>query len=300
MWDPFARKLTPEMLLSSTTERYAAFVQNFARNQARRKKLLTGTGVLACVLLVFTPILHIPNPVPLILLGLLGIVAAYPFFVVKQLERAILLEAACRKLGWTHVAGDPHGTAGAVATYFPLTKAVAGAHGQRLSEQFWGTFDTTPFWRGTYQYTTGSGKNQTTHVSYLYAVQLERPTQHPFAISPPIHMKGRRIRSESVEFNRQFTIHFAGEHAEGGHAFFKAIPPSAMEYLLEIDKAYGNFSVEIRSTTALISMDAPLGWKPSVTNFLKSPEVAPEDVTSFAHHLTEIPSKLCVLSTLLD
>lgn len=300
MWDPFSRELTPEMLETSVQLRHAHFKQNFARNLQRRKLLVAVLGVFNFLLLLACAALRLDIWVFFAGLALAAVIGAYPFIVTKQLERTVILEAACQQLAWSYLAGDPHGSARTLGSHFPLTLGAPGAHSHRLSAQTWGKANKVPFWNGTYQYTTGSGKNQTTHVSYLYAVQLERAVEHPFAVSPPIHLKGRRIRSESVDFNREFTIHFEGDRAAGGHAFFKAIPPSAMEYLLQLDASLGNFSLELRGTTALIELSMPRFWKPAHTNFLKSPEVHTEDIASYAAHVSEVPKQLSTLATILD
>lgn len=300
MWDPFGRSIDPALLTTQTRERYAVFARDFAKNRARSQKravvltALAGT-LLATILWQGWPF-QVLIPVAVIALVLL----LYPIIVAKQLQEAVFLDAACEKLGWSTCSGDPHQFARLLQKASPLLLSFPAAHSHTLSHQLWGSIENVPFWKGTYRYTTGSGKHQTTHTFYLYAVQLEHAATHPFGISPPYHFKGRRIRSESVEFNREFTIHFDGDHKQGGHSFFKAIPPSAMEYLLKLDDELGDFSMEVRGSTALIALTFPKNWKPEKTNFLQSPEVHPEDIARFVEHITEVPRKLSAVAALFD
>lgn len=170
----------------------------------------------------------------LLVLGLLvaiGLLVAGFWMQKKRHERFF---AWAVRNGWTY----SHSEQALVDISRGQPFAVGSA--RRATEVLRGTYDTRPAISFTYQWTTGSGKNRTTHQAHVVAVAL--PTYLPTVEVTPEGLGaklvkllgGRDLQFESEAFNKAYRV--AASDARVGHAI---LHPRLMERLLRGD-ALGN------------------------------------------------------------
>lgn len=163
----------------------------------------------------------------------LGLVLVVGLFIVGlwvQKKRHERFRAWALRIGWTYAESE-HGLAG-ISSGQPF--GVGGS--RKATEVLRGRFESYPAVSFTYSWTTGSGKNKSTHHAHVVALAL--PTYLPTVEVTPEGLGARLaklvgvqdIQFESDDFNRAYRV--AAPDERTGHAI---VHPRLMERLLRTD-----------------------------------------------------------------
>jgi hypothetical protein len=158
------------------------------------------------------------------------------YFNKKRREAA---QAFARERGWTYTAKVPGLTQRWQSAPF------ARGHSRRAFNVLTGAFQDMPVVSFAYQYTTGSGKNQTTH--YFHVVALSLPARLPWlrlsadgaGASVAKFFGGQDIRFESKAFNDAWRVQSADQKFA-----YDFIHPRMMDRLMAPDAVGRTLTVE--------------------------------------------------------
>ena len=152
------------------------------------------------------------------------------FAIWYQIQRRKKLQEWARLNGWTWVGSDPSLVGRWRGEPFNV------GHSRRADEVMTGRFGGRPALSFSYRYTTGSGKNQSTHTFHVVAVSLPaflptlELTPDGFGAKLAKTFGGQDIQFESEEFNRAWRV-------EAGVLKFAhdVVHPRLMERLMRAD-----------------------------------------------------------------
>lgn len=175
--------------------------------------------------------------VPLLFVALFVGALCLAWYVNKKRREAA--QAFARARGWTYTANVPSLTQRWQSAPFQR------GHSRRASNVLTGTFQDMPVVSFTYQYTTGSGKNQSTH--YFHVVALSLPARLPWlrlsadgaGASVAKFFGGQDIRFESKAFNDAWRVQ--GQDERYAYDF---VHPRMMERLMARDALGRTITVE--------------------------------------------------------
>lgn len=186
----------------------------------------------------------------LVLLAAIAATVALNIWFTRR--RRARLRAWAAALGWTYADADPSLTRRWTGDPFGVGSA------RRSTEVIRGLYRGRPVTSFTYRWTTGSGKNRTTHTRHVVALDL--PAAFPRLELTPENLAtrlvralgGQDIRFESDEFNRAWRVQSPDLRLAHG-----VIHPRMMERLLQPDLA---------SQPLRIDGPAVVSWLPGATD----------------------------------
>jgi hypothetical protein len=169
-----------------------------------------------------------------------GLIFLFGFFVLVPLlivlavylqhQRVKAIQAWAARTGWTYVGSDP-----SLVSRWRGQPFNAG-HSRRVSEVVVGHFAGRQAVSFSYRYTTGSGKNSSTHTFHLVAVQLPAYLATLELTAEGVGAKlakafgGQDIQFESEDFNRAWRV-----EARDMKFAHDVVHPRLMERLLRAD-----------------------------------------------------------------
>lgn len=170
---------------------------------------------------------YLPLIVPAVVLLIIGLIV---LSLYGEYKRRKALSALALRLGWTYCAGDVIG----IPRRYGLFDCLNTGHGQRASNVMEGRFGDLDFRAFDYRYTTGSGKDQTTHNLSAVIAQAKYPLKQIFI--RPEHFGDRvagmlgfeDIDFEWDEFNRAFYVKAADKEFA-----YDVINQKMMEFLMD-------------------------------------------------------------------
>ena len=166
----------------------------------------------------------------LVVLGMVAVVVVFVVGLWLQKKRHERFGAWALANGWTYAESEPGLTSMSSGQPFGSGRA------RRATEVLRGTFESRPVVSFSYAWTTGSGKNRTTHHAHVVALSL--PAYLPTVEVTPEGLGAKLaklvgvqdIQFESDDFNRAYRVAAGDERT--GHAI---VHPRLMERLLRAD-----------------------------------------------------------------
>lgn len=244
-------------------------------------------------------------------LGIAGLILIFGPFLISRYEQLAIIgplpfafywisidslaaESAylgiARKNHWLYADGDQGMTSKLVAMY-PMLFDRGNDNSQTLTDELWGKVPSSSgssmpeyFWMSNFYYTTGSGKNATTHEVSAYAFPLPKPLEFQFSLSQPLYAAGGSadtkddITTESVDFNQVYRIYYEGDREAAGLAIFKILTPDILEKILTL-KVAKVAQIAFYDTTLLFLVPSPLPVPKKSDLLVSDPEAGTQFVT---------------------
>ena len=222
-----------------------------------------------------------------------GILLTLPFaplawYVTKvfRLQRDLIKIIIAEKRKWIYSPDERKGRWMNFSTRFPRIFR-KGNKGQNIQDEFWGKFQEMNFWTGIFEYKErhGSGKNarDVTYRKTIFTMPLEKKLSTTFELVPEgITQKisdffsSKDIDVESTDFNKKFTILYAGKKVEKQMDIVQLLSPSLQVRLLDLWKDQGKFSVLFQENIVLYSFEGNL-LKKMKSNFFRKIALNPKD-----------------------
>lgn len=181
--------------------------------------------------------------------------------VIITSARAYSLKNDARKLQFAQRHGWQYRPTQDAAKVTLLTSAVPAlfgvGHSPGLEDEWWGALQiggqTVDAWMGEFQYTTGSGKNSTTHQTHAVALRLPRAASSPFGLTPDAAVmrlfsffKDTDVELGAKEFDDAFKAVYEGDKAAAEPLFRRVFGVSQQQSLLALKARRGMFSLAVR------------------------------------------------------
>jgi phage pi2 protein 07 len=179
-----------------------------------------------------------------------------------------------------------------------------GNRDQNFQDEFWGKFSgkrqMVDFWSGMFEYTTerGSGKHRSksTYRKYVVALRLNKKLKSDFLLKPnsieawflSFVRKNENINTESVDFNKCFSVFYNGNKIEKQLEIIKTLSPSVQEKILNMREEQGKFSLQFRGETVLFVFSGYLLRRMKTNFFLRGVRLDPRDAKTIQDRMNSI------------
>ena len=182
------------------------------------------------------------SPVPFIILGVIGI-GIYSWYRDRKRREALLV--------WVHSKGWrlQSGKLGRLNHEYPSLKFFDKGHSRKAKNVITGEYEGCPVRLMDYQYTTGSGKNRSTHSVGVVIMQTGFPVI-PLTIrrENPLDKVGEFFGADDIDFeSAEFSRKFYVKSSDRKWAY-DVIHQRAMDYLLAAPSyniAFGSFELAV-------------------------------------------------------
>jgi hypothetical protein len=301
-WDPVGTTVTD----STFSEQIGELKNKLATYQANPEKLmhtlllLGGSGVV-----LFGALLYFGYDIRFLIFPFMPVVFYVFYIKTIQTDLALYLFAQNRKWAFNPSMSPDHWQL--FAREFPIIFGKGNYGSQFLENEFWGKMEVEgsnfDFWKGVFQYTTGSGKHKVSHRFDAMAFHLPRPVKADLVLSPEgFHILGEGhddIKTESVEFNKKFEISCPGMDASKQQEIVKALSPAVQTKLLDLTRVRGSYYLALKNN-ALVMCFSNYKNPVSNTNFFKKVEIDQRDIEAIQEDFRTILSAVGDLLRYMD
>ena len=212
--------------------------------------------------------------------------ALFYFSYIRLLSNHLINSEIAKQEGWIYSSEETVLRWSKLAMLYPEIFQ-KGDNDQTVSEEMWGTLQNAPFWLGCFDYAVGEGKNREDHSHSVYAFPLPRAAPADFLLEPKSWGSEKRdLETESIDFNKNFSIQYAGARAQSGPLIFQTLTPPALEKIVALRAKTGPFSLLFSGKTMVISFGEVI--KPRFTNFFIRVEVDPRDIQELEGRLKQV------------
>lgn len=296
LWDPVDEPITIQTFSSNQTQ-LLNHLQFYRSKPYLIKLFLAGCSLITFIALILFFI--VPYDPRLLAITFLPPILYYGY--IRHLQEEIILYLICEKNNWPYNPNTDFDRIKKFISFIPeIFKEYIEENDQNLQEQIWGTIqnknDFTSFWSAQFEYTTGSGKNQTTHTEYVYFIRLPKSLTIRFSLVKTglLTFIERGLRTESAEFNKKFEIQAQATDPASKNQIMACLSPSVLTRMIDFSNNYHPKRIDFIGDVMAIVLPNKL-WKTKYTNFLKSISIDPRDETQFYEALTamvELPAEM--------
>lgn len=237
-------------------------------------------------------------PVQILIFSFVPLVVYYSS--IKSFEQNFILFLMTSKNKWVYYAGSESDRYKKLEELYSNYFTIGRSH--YIEDQIWGTisFNNRPvnFWSCAFTYTTGSGKSSQTHHHSIVIVQLYKPLPISFDLQRKraLSLTSNRLKTESEEFNRTFTIKNNTEVADSKMQILKVLSPSIQVRLLQLANTFPVHVNQIgfHNDQMILDFDAEI-WSFRYTNFFQEVSIDERDkeyFTAFLNEMTAIPAEM--------
>lgn len=296
IWDPVKEAISLQTF--STVQIQLLNHLNFYRKYPYIVKLFLA----ACSLIPLTAVILfiiVQYDIRILIVSFIPPVLYYTY--IRHLQEEIILYMLCQKNNWPYNPGTDKNRIQYFMSLIPeIFDVYVDAHDQNLQEQMWGTIQNTngvtPFWGSQFEYTTGTGKNQSTHTQYVYLFKLPRLISVPFSLvkTDLLTFLERGLRTESAEFNKMFEIRAQETDPASQTQIMSCLSPSVITRMLDFSQKYKTKKIVFIGDIMAIVLKDKI-WKTKYTNFLKSISIDTRDEELFYNALrdmAELPTEM--------
>ncbi|MBP9690902.1 hypothetical protein KBD81_02350 [Candidatus Woesebacteria bacterium] len=216
-------------------------------------------------------------------------------FTISNLQQNLALLLMCQKQNWVFYSEDEPKRMKMLEERYP--HQFVHGHSRTIADQIWGHDETgkTSFWRTTFRYVTGSGKNRSTHYKSIYMLPLPKNIETSFILSRRlVAVFEHKIKTESEEFNKMYSIKADAESSTEMARILKVLSPSVQVRLIDVARLSRLQSISFLNNAIVFEFNSD-DLNLSYTNFSKKVEIDPRDVgnlTSLIHSLVAVPNEL--------
>lgn len=303
VWDPFGDSVS-SLSFVSQQKLLVDKLQKYRQNPGIFKKNLQLLTALPIVIIVIVILLAFPNNIGMVLnRGTVSIII-FSFFplifyrrFVIRFQDDLILYLLCENNHWIFNPAVDNNRFQLLQRVFPAVFNVGRS--QMITDQIWGAFqaqEKVGFWRSTFTYTVGSGKNSHTYIKAVFVLRLSRQLPVSFKLSKAGLFSSFEdvVKTESADFNKLFQISSDQKDEAAKMQIIKILSPSVQVRLIDFIKNINFEAIYFQNNTITIIFPDEI-WRPVYTNFFNQIAVDARDEALFMESLkqmVELPTEV--------
>lgn len=309
-WDPSGQRLSPNQFekdLEKVHKKLKKFQAHPKRLQRNLLLLLIPAFILDGFLLgtpsIFHSIMESENGG--YIFGIVFLPAIWYWGYVQSVQKDMIKSLIAAEQGWLY---NPDSLDTRRFTKFSNLLIRRGRN-HSVEDEFWGKFPyqekAYDFYLSLYTYETtkrsGKKRRTRTHYQTLFSLHLPKRIHHAFQVNRDRQFSWgkKKLETESVEFNKKFTVNYKGENSDQAITIVKTLSPAVLEKLVNLHKSRKIIRIHFEDDVVFFIFNGKLIPKMR-TNFFKKVAVDERDKIYLAEQIQRIIDLAMSLMKYLD